>query len=284
MLRGREAPAPVDAESAGGSAGAQKRSAVPEPEPEKESTGTGRRYRGARRDGRRRARAPKSQSQSRDSPAPAAEENEPRLPRNLRAANAAAIPPPASWNRRRMTSLRRSLSSPLRRPSPGASAEAPPSQSRRRTTRPHPTPPHPSLSPPRSPPCPRSARRGGARARRSRTRRRTRSIRSGTRTCSSSQSCLHRRGAARGRGNTPPALPVPAAPKARATRKGAVPASAPTAVEVGAKENTPGEEREVGGPVVKVRVSRSRKIKEEVVEPEANTTVPRRATRTRTRT
>ncbi|KAJ7487982.1 hypothetical protein FB451DRAFT_1226124 [Mycena latifolia] len=81
----------------------------------------------------------------------------------------------------------------------------------------------------------------------------------------------------------PPA--VPAAPKPRATRKGAAPASAPAAVEVGEKENAPGEEREeVEGPAVKVRVSRSRKVKEEAVEPEAGATVPRRATRTRTRT
>ncbi|KAJ7488011.1 hypothetical protein FB451DRAFT_1529009 [Mycena latifolia] len=79
-----------------------------------------------------------------------------------------------------------------------------------------------------------------------------------------------------GRAKKPATPAVPAAPKARAMRKGA----ARAAVEVGAKENTPGEEREeVEGPAVKVRVS-SRKVKEEVVEPQANTTVPRRATRT----
>jgi hypothetical protein len=76
------------------------------------------------------------------------------------------------------------------------------------------------------------------------------------------------------------ATAVPAAPKPRSTRKGAVPASAPAVVEVGEKENTPGEERDEVEPAAKVRVSRSRKVKEEVEEVD---TAPRR-TRTRTRT
>ncbi|KAF8146246.1 hypothetical protein K438DRAFT_2095507 [Mycena galopus ATCC 62051] len=63
----------------------------------------------------------------------------------------------------------------------------------------------------------------------------------------------------------------------RATRKGAVPALA-VAVEPGEKENAPGEENKE--PAAKVRVSRTRKVKEEVVEADA---APRR-TRTRTRT
>jgi hypothetical protein len=79
------------------------------------------------------------------------------------------------------------------------------------------------------------------------------------------------------------ATAVPAAPKPRSTRKGVVPASAPAVVEVGEKENTPGEERDEVEPAAKVRVSRSRKVKEEVEEVDAGVTAPRR-TRTRTRT
>ncbi|KAJ7488024.1 hypothetical protein FB451DRAFT_1390978 [Mycena latifolia] len=73
----------------------------------------------------------------------------------------------------------------------------------------------------------------------------------------------------------PPALPVPA-PKARATRKGVVPSLVPAAVEVGAKENTPGEEREEG-PAVKVRMLWSWKVKEENAEPVFEAPVPTHA-------
>ncbi|KAJ7657053.1 hypothetical protein B0H17DRAFT_1146029 [Mycena rosella] len=72
------------------------------------------------------------------------------------------------------------------------------------------------------------------------------------------------------------------APPTRAPRKEAVPASAPAAVEALEKENTPGEEREEEAPAVKVRVSRSRKVKEKVMATDAN--VPRRAKRVYTTT
>ncbi|KAF7365493.1 FHA domain-containing protein [Mycena venus] len=71
---------------------------------------------------------------------------------------------------------------------------------------------------------------------------------------------------------------VPAAPKPRSARKAAMPASAQAAVE---KENAPGEESEE--PVVKVRVSRSKKVKEEGQEVDVAAPALRR-TRTRTRT
>jgi hypothetical protein len=72
---------------------------------------------------------------------------------------------------------------------------------------------------------------------------------------------------------------APAVPKPRSARKGVTPAAA--TVEPGEKENAPGEESEE--PAVKMRVSRSRKVKEEVVEVDASAAAPRR-TRTRTRT
>ncbi|KAJ7211627.1 hypothetical protein GGX14DRAFT_623228 [Mycena pura] len=79
---------------------------------------------------------------------------------------------------------------------------------------------------------------------------------------------------------------VPAAAATRTTRQAAIPASAPAGVE---KENTQRAEQEAeaeveGQTVVKTRVSRSRKVKGEPVEPVAAATLPKRAARTRART
>ncbi|KAJ7488035.1 hypothetical protein FB451DRAFT_1390992 [Mycena latifolia] len=288
--REREVHVPVEAESASGGAGGSFPTRLPELE--KESTGTGRRYCGARRDGRRHARQARPPT-----PTPTAEENGPEHEVSI-------DPAPACRSRRRKPIAESELEaddappSPLHPPSPSAGTRALPS---RRAT------PSPllRLSAARAnrrlllskhcgcmPKCGAHERTAGAqnagpqaRAGRGRGGGPTRYDRGCGHGCACAEGgvkpvkeeevepVLEVPAGQAKMAAAAPVLPVPAAPKARAMRKGAVPASAQAVLEVGETDNTPGEECEE----VKVRVSRSWKVKE-VVEPEVGVTLPRTRT------